>query len=68
MDNPEQMATLGKQDTGRRQTKLRDNEVTTFGTQDGGRRQTQLRGNEDWTIQRNWQHLVHKTEDEDKQH
>ena len=41
--------------------------LTTFGTQDGGRRQTQLRGNEDWTIQRNWQHLVHKTQDEDKQ-
>ena len=25
------------------------------------------RGNHEWTIQRNWQHLVHKTQDEDKQ-
>ena len=24
-------------------------------------------GNEEWTIQRNWQHLVHKTQDEDKE-
>jgi hypothetical protein len=41
--------------------------LATFGTQDTGRRQTKLRGNQEWTIQRNWQHLVHKTEDEDKQ-
>ena len=25
------------------------------------------RGNQEWTIQRNWQHWVHKTHDEDKQ-
>jgi hypothetical protein len=25
------------------------------------------RGNQKWTIQRNWQHRVHKTQDEDKQ-
>ena len=25
------------------------------------------RGNQEWTIQRNWQHWVHKTQDEDKQ-
>jgi hypothetical protein len=25
------------------------------------------RGNKEWTIQRNWQHWVHKTQDEDKQ-
>ena len=24
-------------------------------------------GNQQWTIQRNWQHWVHKTPDEDKQ-
>ena len=41
--------------------------LTTFGTQDTGRRQTKLRGNEEWAIQRNWQHWVNKTQDEDKQ-
>ena len=41
--------------------------LATFGTQHTERRQTQLRGNEEWTIQRNWQHWVHKTQDEDKQ-
>ena len=25
------------------------------------------RGNQEWTIQRNWQHWVHKTQGEDKQ-
>ena len=25
------------------------------------------RGNQEWTIQRNWQHWAHKTQDEDKQ-
>ena len=24
-------------------------------------------GNQKWTIQKNWQHRVHKTQDEDKQ-
>jgi hypothetical protein len=42
--------------------------LATFGTQDTGRRQTKLRGNEEWSIQRNWQHWVHKTQDKDKRH
>jgi hypothetical protein len=48
---------------------LMDNleKLATFGTQDTGRRQTKVRVNEEWTIQRNWQHWVHKTHDEDKQ-
>ena len=25
------------------------------------------RGNHEWTIQRHWQHCVHKTQDKDKQ-
>jgi hypothetical protein len=41
--------------------------LATLGTQDAGRRQTNMRGNEEWTIQRNWQHWVYKTQDEDKQ-
>ena len=54
MDNQETLATLGTQDTRRRQTKqinVRENR----------------RGNQEWTIQRHWQHWVHKSQDEDKQ-
>ena len=54
MDNPEKMATLCTQDTGQRQTKqinISENR----------------RGNQEWTIKRNWQHWVHKTQDKDKQ-
>jgi hypothetical protein len=31
------------------------------------RKRKQKGGNEEWAIQRNWQHRVHKTQDEDKQ-
>jgi hypothetical protein len=41
--------------------------LATFDTQDTGRRQTKLRGKHEWTIQRNWQHLVHGAQDEDRQ-
>ena len=54
MNNPEKLARLGTQDTGRRKTKqinVRENR----------------RGNQEWTIQRNRQLWVHKTQDEDKQ-
>ena len=54
MDNPEKLATMDTQDTGQRQRKqinVREN-----------RRGSQVR-----TIQRNWQHCVHKTQGEDKQ-
>ena len=55
MDNLEKLETLGTQDTGRRQTKkinVRENR----------------RGNEEWTIQRHWQHRVHKTQDKNKKY
>jgi len=48
--------------------------LTTLSTQDTGRRKTKQinirenrRGNQEWTIQRNWKHWIHKTQDEDKQ-
>jgi hypothetical protein len=50
-DNPETLATLGTQDTGRRQSGDNGNIVYT-------RHRTK-------TIMRNWQHWVHKTQDED---
>jgi hypothetical protein len=53
MVNPETMATLGTQDTGRRQS--RDN-----GNIGHTRHRTK-------TIQRQWQHWAHKTQDEEKQ-
>ena len=30
-------------------------------------REKRRRGNQEWTIQKNWQHWVHKTQEEDKQ-
>jgi hypothetical protein len=45
----------------------------TLGTQETGQRQTQQiiisenrRSNQEWTIQRKWQHWVHKKQDKDK--
>ena len=54
INNPETLAAFVTQDRGRRLTKqinVRENQ----------------RGNQEWTIQRNWKHSLHKTEDEDKQ-
>ena len=53
MDKPEKLTTLGTQDTRRRQTKqINDRE--------------NRRGKHEWTNQGNWQHCIHKTQDEDK--
>ena len=54
MDNPEKLETLGTQDTGRRHTKQINVRVN-------------QRGSQEWTIQRNWKHWVHKTQDEGTQ-
>jgi hypothetical protein len=51
MDNSETLATLGTQDTGRKQLNVRENR----------------RGFQEWRIQRHWQHWVHKAQDENKQ-
>ena len=43
--------------------------LATLGIQDTGQINIRenRRGNQEWTIQRHWQHWVHKTHDEDKQ-
>jgi hypothetical protein len=48
------------------QSKLDNPEkLATQGTQDTGQINVReyRRGNQNWTIQRNWQHMVHKTQD-----
>ena len=62
MDNPEKLATMGTQDTRRRQTKQNNKRIILYINVREYRS-----GNQKWTIQRNWQHWVHKTQDEDKQ-
>ena len=43
--------------------------LATFGAQDTGQKNVRenRRSKQEWTIQKHWQHLVHKTQDEDKQ-
>jgi hypothetical protein len=53
MDNPEKLATYGTQDEGA--IKHGQSRET------GNIGYTRRRGNQTWTIQRNWQHRVHKT-------
>ena len=45
--------------------KKKDNPESTLGAQDTGQIHVReyRRGNQKWTIQRNWQHRVHKTQD-----
>ena len=42
--------------------------LTILGTQDTGQINVRehLRGTQEWTIRGNWQHWVHKTQDEDE--
>ena len=59
MNNPEKLATLGTQDTEWKRIhvnlKVSPNNVREY-----------RRGNQNWTIQRNWQHRVHKTQNDDE--
>ena len=43
----------------------KDNPESTLGAQDTGQIHVReyRRGNQKWTIQRNWQHRIHKTQD-----
>ena len=69
--NPEKLVTQGAQDTGQinvreyRRGKKKDNPESTLGARDTGQIHVReyRRGNQKWTIQRNWQHRVHKTQD-----
>jgi hypothetical protein len=60
MDNQEKLATSGTQDINNGQSRETGNIVYT-------RHRTKVRenqrDNEEWTIQTNWQHWVHKTQD-----
>jgi hypothetical protein len=64
---------LDTQDTGRRQTKqgtIKNGQSRETGNIRYTRHRAKTnktRGNQEWTIQRNWQHWEHKTQDEDKQ-
>ena len=71
MDNPKKLATVGTQDTGQRLEKtemaIKNGQSKETGNTGYTRHRTKVRetrrGNQEWTIQRNWQHGVHKTQD-----
>ena len=71
MDNPEKLATLGTQDTRQRLEKtkgtIKNGQSRETGNIGYTRYKTKVRenqkDNQEWTIQRNWQHWVHKIQD-----
>jgi hypothetical protein len=71
MDNPKKLATWGTQDTGQRLEKnemaIKNGQSKETGNIGYTRHRTKVRenrrGNQEWTIQRNWQHWVNKTQD-----
>jgi hypothetical protein len=65
MDNPETLTTLGSQDTGRRQSRDTDNTGFTRQRQSRDTDNTGFTRHRTKTIQRHFQHWVHKTQDED---
>ena len=74
MDNPETLATLGTQDTGQRLEKtkgtIKNGQSRETGNIGYTRYRTKVRenqrDNQEWTIQRNWQHWAHKTQETKK--
>ena len=64
MDNPETLATQGTQDTQGHKSEM-DNPLVTLETTNIREYRT---SNQKWTIQRNWQHRVHRTQVEDNKH
>ena len=70
MDNPKKLATLDTQDTGQRLEKtemaIKNGQSKETGNIGYTRHRTKVRenrrGNQEWTIQRNWQHWVNKTQ------
>ena len=64
-DNPQKVATLGTQDTRRRQSRETGNTVYTIHKTKTIQRNWQHRVHKTKTIQRNCLHWVHKTQDED---
>ena len=71
MDNPKKLATLGTQDTGQRLEKteeaIKNGQSKETGNIGYTRHRTKVRenqrDNQEWTIQRNWQHWVNKTQE-----
>jgi hypothetical protein len=71
--NSKKLATLGTQDTGQRLEKpegaIKNGQSKETGNIGYTRHMTKVRenrrGNQEFTIQRNWQHWVHKTQDKD---
>ena len=71
MDNPEKLATLGTQDTRQRLEKtkgtIKNGQSRETGNIGYTRYRTKVRenqrDNQEWTIQRHWQHWVHKIQD-----
>ena len=82
MDNPEKLATKGTQDTSRGQQTIENTEraIRNGKSRETGNieytghksRTTNIReyrtSNQKWTIQRNWQHRVHRTQVKDNKH